>query len=70
MSEQHSEGWTWLFNSRKWHYFRDQKSLCGKWAILGNPTLEQGNDRSPDNCASCKRKRIAEIDAQFKAIHG
>jgi hypothetical protein len=49
------EGWTWLFNSKKWHYFRDGKSLCKKWALLGSEDLEQGNDNSPDNCITCKK---------------
>jgi len=54
MSEQ--EGWTWLINSRKWHYFVGPRSLCRRWALVGNPELEKGNDDSPDNCAACKRK--------------
>jgi hypothetical protein len=51
------EGWTYLLNSRKWHYFTDEenKSLCGKFMLLSLPELEQGNDESPDNCAACKR---------------
>ena len=50
-------GWTWLHNSRKWHYFHyDRTSLCGKFMLLGKTRLEQGNDDSPDNCAVCKRK--------------
>lgn len=54
-----SEGWTWLFNSRKWHYFRNGRSVCGRYAILGAGDFEQGNDTSPDNCAQC-RKVIAK----------
>ena len=38
MSET-KEGWTWLINSRKDHYFRDGKSLCGKWMVLGSNGL-------------------------------
>jgi len=53
-----NEGWTWLINSRKWHYFRDSRSLCGKFALFDpmSGDLERGNDDSPDNCAACKRK--------------
>ena len=51
------EGWTWLFNSRKWHYFKDGMSICGKFMLLGKGELEQGNDDSPDNCVQCKKKR-------------
>lgn len=54
------EGWNWLFNSSKWHYFREGRSLCGKWMTLGNPEYQQGNDNSPDNCAACKRKLLKE----------
>lgn len=39
------EGWKGLINARKWHYFRDGKSLCGKWMNLGR-YFEQGNDDS------------------------
>jgi hypothetical protein len=48
------EGWAWLFNARKWHYFVAEKSLCGKWMTLGR-SREQGNDDSPDNCAGCRK---------------
>ncbi len=51
-----NEGWTWLLNSKKWHYFgSDGRSLCGRWMNLGNPKLEQGNDNSPDNCKACRK---------------
>jgi hypothetical protein len=58
------EGWTWLINARKWHYFKDNsRSLCGRWLKMGNPTLEQGNDKSPDNCKTCLR-RLESIRAK------
>lgn len=50
------EGWTWLSNARKWHYFVDKKSLCSKWEIWTDDGLEEGKDDSPDNCVACKRK--------------
>ena len=50
------EGWTWLQNSKKWHYFVDNRSLCRKWGIFGSDELEQGKDDSPDNCAECQRQ--------------
>ncbi|MFA5559935.1 MAG: hypothetical protein WDA59_10885 [Methanofastidiosum sp.] len=55
------EGWTWLSNSPKWHYFRNGQSLCGKWGLLGNHELEQGKNNSPDNCAICRKKLEKEI---------
>lgn len=50
------EGWTWLGNSRKWHYFVGDRSLCRKWGLFATPKLQQGNDDSPDNCAECRRR--------------
>lgn len=51
-----SEGWKPLSNAKLWHYFRDGKSLCGKWMTLSMRDVEQGNDNSPDNCKACKDK--------------
>jgi hypothetical protein len=57
MEKKIKEGWTYLFNSRKWHYFtsKDNKSICGKFLLLALPELEQGNDNSPDNCKACQK---------------
>ena len=54
--EKLKEGWGYLINSTKWHYFRNGRSLCGKWGILSDKALELGNDDSPDNCKACKKK--------------
>jgi len=51
-----AEGWTWLWNSRKRHYFLDGRSLCGRFLLLGHPELKHSNDDSPDNCTACRRK--------------
>lgn len=67
MSEQKREGWTWLQNSPKWHYFVDYTSLCGKWMLLATGALEQGMDSSPDNCATCKKKKAARDKARATA---
>ena len=55
------EGWTWLHNSPKWHYFRKGRSLCGRWGLflVGEPMDPEDKD-SPDNCKACWRKRQAE----------
>ena len=44
------EGWAWLWNSQKWHYFRGGRSLCGKFLLLAHPEegYEIGNDLSKD----------------------
>ena len=50
-------GWTWIIGSPKWHFIQDDgRSLCGRWWMPGNPELEQGNDTSPDNCVTCRKK--------------
>lgn len=51
-----TEGWKWLMNATKWHYFVDHDSLCGRWGTFTMDDLEQGNDKSPDNCKMCRRK--------------
>jgi len=50
------EGWTWLENSTKRHYFVQGRSLCKKWAYLREADLKQGDDDRADNCATCRRK--------------
>lgn len=50
------EGWKWLTNATRWHYFRGGRSLCGRWMTLTSSGMEKGNDRSPDNCRSCARR--------------
>lgn len=59
-----SEGWAWLYNSRKWHFFRNKQSLCGKFMLLGHPIDGYEIDRdSPSDCAECKRRRAKENTA-------
>lgn len=50
------EGWTWLHDSRKDHYFVDGQSLCGKFMLMNLSGLSQGNDDGLACCASCRRK--------------
>ena len=57
------EGWTDLVNTTKWHYFRSGRSLCGRWGLLDTIDLTQGADKSPDNCAECRRRRLRELGA-------
>lgn len=54
------EGWTWLMNSPKWHYFREGRSLCGKWMILSHGGLQDDGGDGPDACSTCRRKRLRE----------
>jgi hypothetical protein len=57
-----SEGWAFLWNSKKWHYFRDGRSLCGRWMCFSYDVDEKEKIDSPDNCAACKRKRLKELE--------
>lgn len=53
-----SEGWGFISNSRKWHYYQSNgHSLCRKFMKFTSHDLEQGNDDSADNCTECKRRR-------------
>lgn len=62
------EGWTFLYNSPRWHYFRNSRSLCGRWLYLGDDdALEQGKENSPDNCKGCVAKRLKEIAKQLSS---
>jgi hypothetical protein len=49
-----TKGWTWVIGSPKWHYVKNKESLCGKWLMLGNPTLEKGDDIDLEmKCKAC-----------------
>lgn len=56
-----SEGWGFLVNSRKAHYFRDGRSLCRRWMCFSLSDLEQDDKKSPDDCKACRRKRDREL---------
>jgi hypothetical protein len=62
MNKPIKEGWKYLANSPKWHYFRDGKSLCKRWMTLSDSGLEQGNNTSSDNCKSCRNKIMNEYE--------
>jgi len=56
------EGWTWLVNSKKWHYFKEARSLCGKFVLFKKPVdgFETGNNDSKDNCIACNKKLCSQ----------
>lgn len=60
------EGWTWTHGARKWHYYRSLRAICGGTLMLAHPSegYQLGNDNSPDNCASCRRRLTAEASKQ------
>jgi hypothetical protein len=62
------EGWGWVLASPKWHYFVDNRSLCGKWLGLGLGELEQGKDEIPDNCTGCRKALLKRKAAEAVKI--
>ena len=62
------EGWAFVFGagfaSKKAHYIKDSRSLCGRYTWFGD--VEQGKDESPDNCAECKRRLKKLKDKKVK----
>lgn len=56
-----TEGWTWLWNSPKWHYFRNGRSLCRNWGLFAKSQPFQADAESPDNCKECWRRRQKEL---------
>ena len=60
-NEKQDQGWGWPLNSRKAHYFRnDKRALCGRWAYTG-PLLPDRGYAAVNCCAQCKRRRDAEL---------
>ena len=55
------EGWALPGRSRKYHYFRNAESLCGKWLFNGLLEVDDGRP-SPDDCAAFRKKRDAECE--------
>lgn len=62
MSETHDfppkhrgKGWGFILNSRKWHFYEDGRSLCGRYMKFTSHDLELGNDLSSSNCAACRK---------------
>ena len=46
-------------STSKFHYIGlDGRALCGRWAYLRGD-IEEGKDDHPDNCAACRRKKLA-----------
>jgi hypothetical protein len=61
------EGWVYIQGATKWHYVgrppRSHISLCGKWLYLGSDKPDPTNHDSRDNCATCRKRRIALASA-------
>jgi hypothetical protein len=64
MAKTRTEGWGNLDNAAAAHYFRNDRSLCGRWLAWGKPrwegNQELGNDPTKGTCKACWKKRAVE----------
>ena len=58
-----TEGWAWLYVSPIWHYFRNGKSLCGKWKLRSD-YLDPDERRRGSDCKKCAQKRAEELEKE------
>lgn len=58
-----NEGWAKPRDSRKFHYFRDSRSLCGKYGFFMGTfdATDQTAKVSLDDCVECLRRREKEL---------
>lgn len=55
-------GWKYLFNHPKQHYFKEGRSLCGRWMTFGHGDCEPDNGKvQHDECVTCRRKLTPEL---------
>jgi len=54
------EGWGWPEDSRKAHYFRKDRSLCGRWCYWGEEIWPRFSLSEKDCCAICLDKKRRE----------
>jgi hypothetical protein len=51
------EGWGRPGLSRKFHYFKNMESLCGKWMYRPSWGYEPDDGKADkDDCSSCRKK--------------
>ncbi|MEM1268426.1 MAG: hypothetical protein AAGI08_00125 [Bacteroidota bacterium] len=57
-TETEHKGWAGVVGGRKYHYFVDMRSLCGRYMFFGpSENLDDSKHQHSENCATCKRKR-------------
>lgn len=54
------EGWTWLLGVKKEHYFREGRSLCGRWMCFGQDLSPEPPRMPGETCLTCLRRRTKE----------
>lgn len=57
---QLTEGWVSLLNSKKFHYVRDGRTLCGKFLYLGGAFTPDAGWHNPDDCPKCSKSLRAK----------
>lgn len=59
------EGWNAVYNSKKFHYFKEGRSLCKKYGLLGYEGLQADNGKpSIDDCKACSNKLRKNHDSR------
>lgn len=52
-----TQGWKFLYNAPKQHYFKAGRSLCGRWMTFGHgDCIEDDGKPQHDECSACRRK--------------
>lgn len=66
--QEGKQGWNYMVNSPKWHYFIEGRSLCDRWLGLGLSGFDDDplSDNHPSNCAVCAKK-VAKLRAKTAA---
>lgn len=57
-----NEGWVFLDNAAKAHYFRAGRALCGKWAWVGEAFGSPDGIPTTNRCKTCSAKRTRETE--------
>lgn len=66
-----SEGWAPIGGSTKWHYWRNEHSICKKFMRFMHPAEgyeTQDNFGSKQNCAGCERARKKELEKRVDPL--
>jgi hypothetical protein len=70
-----NEGWAMPGNAKKFHFYVNGISLCGRWMFLA-PDLESdfpSGKRSPDECKPCwdrRQKRLRKVSSDDERKDG
>lgn len=58
-AERPAEGWGSPNASRKWHYFRGTRSLCGRYGMNDGKLYPDNDTPGPDDCKTCRTRLAA-----------